>query len=385
MAENELASLRAEMPEPPEDRGTKNRARPLTSYFQGRAGFMLIRAGYSNAGQAARGLRSLTVNSNGDAPGAVCLVALRADVFESLWRRSPATGHVPGPGNGNVWSRPHGAHLLLECFHDEGVPEPLKGKLVGDSPEMELVRKLVVRAANLDHNVLILGETGTGKDIVASQIHHLSARRGKPFVVVNCASLPENLLESELFGHAKGAFTGATSEKAGLWATASGGTLFLDEIGDLSPLHQTKLLRALECGRFTPVGHSKEVKSDARVVAATNRNLAMMVRAGQFREDLYFRLHMLDIRTPPLRVRIEDVPVTADHLWRLITKAPVAALPAGVKSLLCAYHWPGNVRELNSFLSYLHFLFGHRELMPGLVEAAMEDRLGVRTSSSQDG
>ena len=382
VAETDLPSLQADLPEAAEDRGRKHLARPLAAYFQGRSGLMLLRASYSNAGQAVHSLRTLPGNLNGDAAGAMCLVVLGPAVFEAVWRRSPGESTPAAPDVPVRSTR--ASQMLAGCLDETAVPAALTEELVGNSSAIDLVRRQIVRAAPLDHPVLIEGETGCGKEIIATQIHHLGKRRGKPLVVVNCAALPEALLESELFGHARGAFTGASTAKRGLWARADGGTLFLDEVGELPLNHQTKLLRALESGTFTPVGQLLEERSNARVVAATNRNLRSMIKTGHFRADLFFRLFMLNIHAPSLRERLDDVPLIADQLWHSITDGAAPALPPSVKQLLASHHWPGNVRELKSFLVNLHFLFENREPDPKLVEVAMEERLGYRKRAGTD-
>jgi two-component system response regulator AtoC len=213
-------------------------------------------------------------------------------------------------------------------------------------------RRLIERvesAAASDVNVLIIGETGTGKDLCARTIHERSQRAEKPFVAVSCAALPETLLEAELFGHEKGAFTGADRRRVGRFETANGGTLFLDEIGELPLASQVKLLRVLETSTFEPLGTSRSVKVDVRVIAATNRNLQVACDAGAFRRDLFFRLNVIDITAPPLRERSADVPILVNDFLAEIAarqKRPVPSLDACAVAALCTYAFPGNVREL---------------------------------------
>jgi two-component system response regulator HydG len=222
--------------------------------------------------------------------------------------------------------------------------------LIGDSPALRAVIDVIERVADAEVPVLITGETGTGKGIVAKALHGESGRHAGTFVPVNCGALPEALLESELFGHVRGAFTGASSDRPGLFAEASGGTIFLDEIGEMPLALQSKLLHVLESGSVRPVGATRERPVNARVVAATNRDLREAVRAGSFREDLLYRLDVVTVSLPALRHRRDDIPVLLDHFLGLARErhprsAMVRFSPAALK-LLLTYHWPGNVREL---------------------------------------
>ena len=225
--------------------------------------------------------------------------------------------------------------------------------LIGSSAEIRRVSELVTQVADSKANVLISGESGTGKEVVARAIHRQGPRCDKPFVAVNCAAIPETLLESELFGHVKGAFTGAVQNKEGLFETAAGGTLFLDEVGELTLAVQVKLLRAIQEKSFRRVGGSKDTQADVRILAASNRRLGEEVAAGRFREDLYYRLNVIEIPLPPLRDRREDVPLLVAHfiekyaaeLENTVTYATDEAM-----ELLIAYHFPGNVRELENVI-----------------------------------
>jgi DNA-binding NtrC family response regulator len=223
--------------------------------------------------------------------------------------------------------------------------------LIGRSPAMQSVFRMVGVAAEADGTVLILGESGTGKELVARAIHARSARRGAPFVALNCAGMPESLLESELFGHVRGAFTGAMRDKAGLFQAANGGTLFLDEIGDAPPSMQAKLLRALETREVRPVGSTRAERVDARVIAATNMDLAEAIQAGRFRKDLYYRLNVIAIELPRLADRAEDIPLLADHFLARANarqrRSVVGIAPEALRRLL-NHPWPGNVRELEN-------------------------------------
>ena len=223
------------------------------------------------------------------------------------------------------------------------------GDLYGRSPAMQSVFVLLDKAAQRDLTVLLLGESGTGKELAARAIHRHSPRRDGPFVAVDCTALTEALLESELFGHVRGAFTGAVTDAPGLFLEAHGGTIFLDEIGDIGLPLQAKLLRVLQERQVRPVGGTQWRAVDVRVVAATNRDLAAAVTAGQFREDLYYRLNVVALHLPPLRERRDDVPLLVEHLVQRAAVQcgkPVAGVSAAALAALCAYDWPGNVREL---------------------------------------
>jgi nitrogen regulation protein NR(I) len=225
--------------------------------------------------------------------------------------------------------------------------------LVGRCPAMQEVYKAVGRVAGQDVTVLITGESGTGKELVARAVYQHSRRAAGPFLAINCAAIPETLLESELFGHEKGAFTGAERRRVGKFEQCSGGTLFLDEIGDMAPLTQAKILRVLQDQQFERVGGEQTIRTDVRLIAATNRELERLVGTGQFRSDLYFRLNVFTIRLPPLRDRGDDLPLLVDHFLRRFSRElgkDVRAASPDALRLLAQYHWPGNVRELQSVL-----------------------------------
>jgi two-component system response regulator GlrR len=223
--------------------------------------------------------------------------------------------------------------------------------IVGTSPVMRALTARLERLAASDATVLVQGETGTGKELVAEALHHAGARRDKPLVVVDCGSLPASLIESELMGHERGAFTGAVATSVGAFERADGGTIFLDEIGELPLLMQPKLLRLLESRSVRRVGGQKSRDIDVRVISATNRDLAREVQAGRFREDLYFRLAVVRVEVPPLRQRIEDIPLLAAHLLRELGVDPREHLVPDTVAMLQAYDWPGNVRELRNQLT----------------------------------
>jgi PAS domain S-box-containing protein len=256
----------------------------------------------------------------------------------------------------------------VEIFRDvsdlESLRKELKGKtsfedIVGASTVMQQLFQLLPDVAASDAPVLIEGPSGTGKELVASAIHSLSARRDKPFVRVNCGALPDNLLESELFGYVRGAFTDARADKPGHFALADGGTILLDEIGDVTGAFQLKLLRVLQEGEIQPLGGRKPIKVNVRVLAATNRNLSRMVEEGKFRQDLYYRIRVVPLVLPALKARMEDVPLLVDHYIRrlaLKTGKNVRDIAPKAMSALCEYDYPGNVRELQNILERIFVL-----------------------------
>lgn len=237
--------------------------------------------------------------------------------------------------------------------------------LIGASPAIFRLRLEIAQVAPTDARVLITGENGTGKELVARAIHRLSERADAPLVEVNCAAIPEELIESELFGHVKGSFTGATEDRRGKFEEADGATLFLDEVCDMSPKTQAKVLRALQEGRFTRVGSTKAIASDARVLSATNKDLQAEIARGAFREDLYFRLAVVPIHVPPLRERAEDIPELARHFLELASarfgRRPKRLAPDAVRALQ-AHRWPGNVRELKNLIERLMILAPRNEI-----------------------
>ena len=239
--------------------------------------------------------------------------------------------------------------------------------MIASSAQMAQVLDLVGRVAPTDATVLIRGESGTGKEVIAKALHHASPRAGGRFVAINCGALPETLLESEIFGHVKGAFTGAGTNKKGLFEEAHGGTLFLDEIGEMTPSLQVKLLRALQSGEVRPVGSTQTITVDARVVAATNRDLEPMIRQGIFREDLFYRLNVIPLVLPPLRERREDIPLLAElFLGRFAQRqGRVLRLSAAAMERLFRYAWPGNVRELENAMERTAILARAETIEPG--------------------
>src|SRR4051812_30666654 len=251
-------------------------------------------------------------------------------------------------------------------------------QIVGASKQMKDVFAKIQRAAQVDSTVLILGETGTGKELVAQALHHNSPRKKGPFVAVNCAAVPATLVESELFGHVRGAFTGATDRRVGRFEQADGGTLFIDEIGDFELGLQAKLLRVLETLTLTPVGGYEDKKVNVRVLAATSRDIHKMVEEGKFREDLFYRLNVVTITLPPLRDRPDDIPILVDHFLREITEQKHTAakrVSPEVMRRFQSYRWPGNVRELRNTLESMMVLadgdvLTERDLSERIAEAS---------------
>lgn len=241
---------------------------------------------------------------------------------------------------------------------DDGAP----GGIIGRSPAIRSVLEVIERVAPTDATVLVTGETGTGKELVARAIHEQSERATGPFIAVNCAALSEGLLESELFGHKKGAFTGAVKDRTGLFEAASGGTILLDEIGDVTPAMQHRLLRVLQERELTPVGAVKPVGVDVRVVAATNKDLRAEMDAGRFRDDLYYRLNVVRIELPPLRARREDIPLLAETFYSRVERRAHAGCSPLAMRLLQAHPWPGNIRELLAALESAHIQAGDRRI-----------------------
>ena len=277
-------------------------------------------------------------------------------------------GYLPVPSRFSVVSNVlHKAQIFKESHTVDAAKRPVElfRSLVGNSRAMQVVRQLIQQVADSDANVLITGESGTGKEVVARNIHYHSGRRNKPFVPINCGAIPPDLLESELFGHEKGAFTGAINSRQGRFEMAHGGTLFLDEIGDMPLAMQVKLLRVLQERQFERVGGNRIINIDVRVISATHRNLDEAIREERFREDLYYRLNVFPIEMPPLRDRLEDLPLLINELIARIEhekRGSVRVSPASMMAL-CQYAWPGNVRELANLIERLAILYPY-----GVVE-----------------
>ena len=258
--------------------------------------------------------------------------------------------------------------------------ETVKGRfvMVGESRSMKEIKDMILKAAAIDSKVLIEGENGTGKELVARLIYINSKRVAGPFVAVNCAAIPDTLIESELFGHTKGAFTGAVSDKIGRFQMADEGTLFFDEVGDMSIMTQAKVLRALEEGVIEMVGGSESLETDVRVIAATNKDLQAAMKTGKFREDLYFRLNVINIKIPPLRERKEDIPILIEHFIRNNCEEhgiPPKEITPRAMNRLQNYSWPGNVRELRNTVEKLIVLVEHEKIKPQDISSVMSNRI----------
>ncbi|MDQ2974880.1 MAG: sigma 54-interacting transcriptional regulator [Acidobacteriota bacterium] len=343
---------------------------------------------YTSAGRLIQGIEALLKNAAKKGDRNIYIIGANEGVFQALWEKvstgtsTKATPKKQREGaihqntrNGEYSSTQHLLELLSYC----DVPDELRQTYIGESVEAQLVRQLIIRAAQHGEAVLIVGDTGTGKEVIARAIHDYSTRRDKKygvprartFVAVNCGAIPRDLFEAELFGSIKGVATDVMT-RAGLWELAGNGTLFLDEIGDLSLNHQAKILRALQEKKVRRIGEAEEREVKARVLAATNRDLFSMVRARQFREDLYYRLRSFTIRTPTLRNHSEDIRLLASFLWKKISRDDQTALPEEMLSKLCSYGWPGNVRELKAVLLNIYTLFGKENIGVEQLDAVFQ-------------
>jgi two-component system, NtrC family, response regulator HydG len=262
-------------------------------------------------------------------------------------------------------------------------------EIIGSSNEMKRLYNLIHKIARVDTSVLVRGESGTGKELIARAIHMNGLRKDEKFVAVNCSAIPENLIESEFFGHEKGAFTGADGRKIGKFQYADGGTLFLDEIGDISAALQVKLLRALQEQRFTPVGSNREVEVNVRIIAATNRNLEEMIAKGEFREDLFYRLNVLPILLPPLRERKDDITSLAQHFvekFNALYGQKITGLSADTLELFMKYNWPGNIRELENVMEHAFVIESGDKITPASLPDSIRglSRGVMRSALAQD-
>ena len=275
----------------------------------------------------------------------------------------------------NALSKPIGKDM-------EEAPAGIFNNLVSHSPKMLKIFNLIKQVGATKTNVLISGESGTGKELVARAIHQTSPRNGKPFVTINCSAIPENLMESELFGYVKGAFTGAVTNKKGLFETAHGGTVFLDEIGDLSPLLQVKLLRVIQEREFIPVGDTQTVSVDVRLISATNKDLEQEIIQGRFREDFFYRLNVVHIHLPPLRERREDIPLLAQYFLEKYSRElgkDIRSISSYALDVLMKYNFPGNVRELENIIERSVALENSNIVLPDSLVLSEHKREGRKT------
>ncbi len=263
--------------------------------------------------------------------------------------------------------------------------DDIESDFVGNTQKMREVFSLIFKLCKVDTTVLIRGENGTGKELVAHAIHSNSPRKSGAFIAINCGAIPEALMESELFGHEKGAFTGAIERKIGKFQAANNGTLFLDEIGELKPDMQVKLLRVLQEKKFTPVGSTREVKSNARIIAATNRNLEKMMEDGQFREDLFYRLNVMPIFLPPLRERVEDIPALVNHFIKKFSKqhnSNIQTISTQALEVMKKYNWPGNIRELENSVERAFIIETSAQITEQSLPDQMKNKVQLAKPSS---
>ncbi|NOZ24638.1 MAG: sigma-54-dependent Fis family transcriptional regulator [Nitrospirae bacterium] len=282
-----------------------------------------------------------------------------------------------------------GLRRELEVLREEIRTSYRLENIIGKSPKMQGLLNTIPKIAQSSSNVLITGESGSGKELVARAIHNISPRADKAFVAINCASLPEGLLESELFGYMKGAFTGATHNKEGLFEIAHSGSIFLDEIGEMPFNIQAKILRVIETGTFRRLGGTNDIKVDVRIIAATNKDLKKAIQTGEFREDLFYRLNVVPLRIPPLRERREDIPLLVEHFLRKFGSGVTGFSPDAMR-VMVDYKWPGNVRELENVIERVVLLTEHEVIQPSdlpselLEREAGEGRLPDLTSAGID-
>ncbi|MEO8268340.1 MAG: sigma-54 dependent transcriptional regulator [Aureliella sp.] len=321
---------------------------------------------------------------------AIAIEAMRMGAFEYLLKPLQMEHLTQVIGSAAETSRMMRTPALLPNQNGESAPDSdgLKGdRIVGSSPAMQDVYRSIGRVASRNVTVLILGESGTGKEVVARAIYQYSNRSGQRFLPINCAAIPEQLLESELFGHEKGAFTGADRKRIGKFELASEGTLFLDEIGDMTPLMQTKILRGLQDQQFERLGGGETIRTDARLIAATNKDLASAIKDGTFRSDLFYRLNVYTIELPPLRERMEDLHDLVEYFvgrYANELDKPVEAVAPAAMELLAAYDWPGNIRELQSVIQRAVLDSTGPMIVPAFLPEPLRSR-DVEKRGSQNG
>ena len=333
------------------DRGTKHEKVPLSRYMLGQNKIPLLESGFKNPKQAPRSIRDLLKRAEKEDDQNVYILGVNESIFDALKKSISAFKELV---KDNIDNKPENSVSQISHAFP---PDPLARLFLGTSDQAEKIRFFIKCAAETNDEVLILGETGTGKEVIAKAIHLLRFGNLERMQVVNCAAISENLLESELFGYKKGAFTGAEINKPGLWKLAHDSTLFLDEIGDLSKDHQAKILRALSDKKIRPVGSNSQIDVNARIIAATNVDLVSRVRSSEFRDDLYYRLNTFPIFVPPLRDRKEDITILASTFWANNTPDTAKPLSDEILEEMKKRDWPGNVRVLHSFLRCLRTLY----------------------------
>ncbi len=325
----------------------------------GMDGIELVRRGLA----ADPHLVGLVMTGQGTIPTAV--EAMKAGAYDYLLKPFKLQSILPTLNRGLEVRRLRLENVRLRAYLERVSFESQRLTLIGSSEPMRQVVKLIEKVAPTDATVLVRGPSGTGKELVARAVHHNSARRDRPLVTINCATMQESLLESELFGHEKGAFTGAVGAKRGLFEVAEGGTLFIDEVAEMSPAMQAKLLRVLEDGHYRKVGGTAESHADVRVVAATNKPLEEEQKAGRFREDLFYRLSVFSIPLPPLRDRRDDIPALVDHFLTTRQLGPVRCrVTSDALAALTGYAWPGNIRELANVIERAQILAENHLISP---------------------
>ena len=370
----------------------KNAHKGLAHYCMGRRKIPAVRAEYADAGKALGSSRRLLETAYLKADKNTYFILVSPAIFNEIMdrgREKPAgmreeelsrDESIRSRLNYRQWA----AQRMFRLLKKTEIPDSLAKEYIGRSTEIQNVHLMIMLASKNSYPVLIMGETGTGKEKIARAIHRYGINADQPFVSVNCAAIPHNLFESELFGHEKGAFTGATGQKTGFWESAGKGTLFLDEIGDLPLLDQVKILRALETRHFIRVGGNREIRSSARVMAATNKNLFAMMKRGTFRDDLYNRLCAIPIYSPPLRYHLEDVPELTRAFWEEITGQARYQLPEEIIKAFMRFDWPGNVRRLRSVLISLYTLFPMKEIRLRHLEALLDfDESAMKAHESE--
>jgi len=344
------------------------------------------------------GLELLRHVQNQEYSSAVALITAHGNIREAISAiRQGAFDYIEKPINETVLidlvqKAERAYHMIFNMAYSAPVLNPGDpAEAIGQSRSMKSIFKMVERLSRVDTSVLIRGENGTGKELVARAIHFNGPRKNGPFVAVNCAAITDTLIESELFGHEKGAFTGADQRRIGKFQYASGGTLFLDEIGETSPALQVKLLRVLQDQCFTPVGSNREIKTDVRVIAATNRDLETAMKEGHFREDLFYRLNVMPIFLPPLRNRKEDIAPLVHHFmdkFNLKHSKTLSSISSQALEVLEGFHWPGNIRELENAVEHAFILEGSSQLtfqsLPDYLKKSSRRKAAISKADSSE-